>query len=62
MTPPSQPNLLVLYLGPGKSCAYGLVIIVCCSAVNIDEVYALEQLYKDVSNSLHQVIMHCCSL
>ena len=24
-------------------------------AVNIDEVYALEQLYKDVSNSLHQV-------
>ncbi len=30
------------------------------SAVNIDEVYALEQLYKDVSNSLHQVMTRRC--
>ena len=29
-------------------------------AVNIDEVYALEQLYKDVSNSLHQVMTRRC--
>jgi hypothetical protein len=30
-------------------------VFAACSAVTVDEVFALEELYKSVSNSLHQV-------
>ena len=52
----NPPCLLVLDRAEATAsiCDWKLTNHIVC-AVNIDEVYALEQLYKDVSNSLHQV-------
>ena len=55
----NPPCLLVLDRAEATAsiCDWKLTNHIVC-AVNIDEVYALEQLYKDVSNSLHQVMTH----